>query len=174
MFTELEGTWKSSCLNFSDAGYFLDTWTFACANFTDTEASYTDATCSALSFTALASGSFSLPGAASSPAGAKKLNLVPTSLKITPATAQAASSYNAIHYCGITTWAANQTQDVTSKTCAGFTVYGGPVSTAPIFTIYTLNATSWKLGACVMGSATDCSSDANRPTTLNAWTYAKQ
>ena len=123
--------------------------------------SYNDSRCSDLKTVSRTILTYTIPGAAASPAGAMKMDLMPQARMRTYNTSAAVDAANHAAACGITNWVKDQEADVTLSAFCGLT---GSTS-APLYTIYLLDSGTLTFGAD--GNATFSSSESTRPTTLD-------
>jgi hypothetical protein len=165
----IEGTWVQACTQMGTA-----TFTIASGMMTSHVASFTDAACATESLDIDLTSTYALPGPATAPAGAKKIDVTTESITFTPKAAATVAQLNAGMVCGFTDWALGTAKDVTGKNCPplGMLPTQGTVAYNIYFVDKTATPETLQLGMLTMTE--DGTTDAKRPTTLSATKLTKQ
>lgn len=122
----LAGTWKTDCHaeNGSDGNvkfYKRMELVISGSSFVTSSTYFqeSDTTCATQSFSSVLTATAAGGGQVEEIAGARKIDIKPSKVEVTPATADAAAIFNQEPYCDISDWAAGVKRDVSAKTCAG-------------------------------------------------------
>jgi len=165
--TELEGTWTDTCTASSDASsYSKSTTVITGTTSTTTSNIYTDAACTTVRDTVVSIATFSLGAAVSAPSGAKEYNSKISKILWTVKNDQAAS---------YTTCGGGFTKNVAKELNATNCADDADLKSSFIDNcdVYKLDGTKLYFGKMGdAGTATDGTTAAKRPTTLEttAWT----
>lgn len=142
---------------------------FGSGQVTATLNAYSDVSCATETLAIVISRPFSTGAAVTTPAGAKESTFPPaTKVTVTLKTDELVSVYNGTAGSAQATcgggFVKNQTKEVTAANCGGV---DGLFDTTTVHNIYKIDGTKLYLGDCGdNGTATDCTSAAKRPTTL--------
>lgn len=165
--SELDGTWVGTCSADGDT-FSKITQVFGSGQVTATLNAYSDVSCATETFAIVLSRPFSTGAAVTTPAGAKESTFSPTTkVTVTLKTDESVALFNGTAGNAATCgggFVKNQTKEVTAANCGGD---DGFFDTTTVHNIYKIDGTKLYVGDCGDdGTATDCTSAAKRPTTL--------
>jgi hypothetical protein len=122
----LAGTWKTDCHAEKRADGNVESYkrmelVISGSSFVTTSTYFqeSDATCATQRYSSVLTATAAVGGEVEEIAGAKKIDIKPSKVEVTPATADAAAIFNQEPYCDISDWAAGVKRDVSERTCAG-------------------------------------------------------
>ena len=165
--SELDGTWVGAC-SADDDGFFKFTDMYGSGQGSFTLNEYSDISCATETLALVGSRPVSTGAAVTTPAGAKESTFSPTTkVTVTLKTDESVALFNGTAGNAATCgggFVKNQTKDVTAANCGGD---DGFFDTTTVHNIYKIDGTKLYVGDCGDdGTATDCTSAARRPTTL--------
>ena len=168
--SELDGTWVGTCSADGDK-FSKETQMFGSGQVTATFSDYSDVSCATETLAIAISNPFSTGAAVTTPAGAKEIMSSPTTkVTVTLKTDELVALYNGT-VVGIAAtcgggFVKNKAKEVTAASCGSN--LEGVFATTNSYNIYKIDGTKLYFGACGdAGTATDCTSAAKRPTTLD-------
>ena len=136
--TELEGTWKSSCVS-SGSSYLIKTLTVSGTNWTDKSEYHTDSSCANDDYSYDSTfSSLSIGNAITFDDGetGHKLTMTLDTNTYTPLSSSDVTWDNSNSWCGETDWVLNTAQSIAGKTCGSTTLWNTNIT---IYGVYALD-----------------------------------
>jgi len=143
--TELEGTWKSSCVS-SGSSYLIKTLTVSGTNWTDKSEYHTDSSCANDDYSYDSTfSSLSIGNAITFDDGetGHKLTMTLDTNTYTPLSSSDVTWDNTNSWCGETDWVLNTAQSIAGKTCGSTTLWNTNIT---IYGAYALDGSKLSMG----------------------------
>ncbi len=144
--TELEGTWKSSCVSAGSSSYGIKTLTVSGTNVTDQWKYYSDSSCATSEYSYDSTySSLSIGNEVIFDSGktGHKLTMTIDTNTYTPLSASDVTWNNSNSWCGETDWVLNTPQSIAGKTCGSYTKWNTNIT---IYGVYALDGSTLYLG----------------------------
>jgi hypothetical protein len=162
----LSGKWENACskLDWLGFSYHRTSLSFSSlGDFDKTTNLYSDDNCTAATATLTEHGTYSSLGDAQAGSGSQNINYTISEASVTAVSDSAVRLFNAVSYCGISSWQVGQATDVLDKPCAGAQHAKGAV----IFDIYKVDNNGDRLTTGKGSFFLDKSDASSRPSKLD-------